>query len=234
MEYDTTIIRIRRASISPPRIRLRRHDDQPIISPRKRGGQRKPRTRQSKHHGQGHPKQSAFKNTSGFQSKDLPENDSGEGHTEEAVFPSLHGPDAGDTFPDFMDSDSLNVDLPLQTFPSDTEGLGPDHYQPFIEAISAGECGFYQLSQRLFVVNGWNKVSNTTSVSTFWCVYVVFLRYFLENKWYHLDKLQVGHDSISVCMCPEGRSRSICLHIRFLSEFGEERFPFSPEIPGML
>jgi len=42
-----------------------------------------------------------------------------------------------------------------------------DSYFSFVEAVLSDECSFYQLSQKLFVVNGWNIKKNETSVSFF-------------------------------------------------------------------
>jgi hypothetical protein len=38
--------------------------------------------------------------------------------------------------------------------------------QEFVDAVFSDECGFYQLSERLFVVNGWDDKTNTALVST--------------------------------------------------------------------
>ena len=42
-----------------------------------------------------------------------------------------------------------------------------DSYQSFVEATLAEECAFYQLSERLFVVNGWNVGRKVPTVSDF-------------------------------------------------------------------
>jgi hypothetical protein len=37
-------------------------------------------------------------------------------------------------------------------------------YASFVDAVLSDECSFYQLSQKIFVANGWNPVRNETSV----------------------------------------------------------------------
>jgi len=54
-----------------------------------------------------------------------------------------------------------------------THGNGPfnkttevDPYQYFVEAVFSEECGVYQLSQSIFLINGWNSTRKTITVST--------------------------------------------------------------------
>jgi len=37
-------------------------------------------------------------------------------------------------------------------------------YAGFVDAVLSEECSFYQLSQKVFVANGWNPVKNETNV----------------------------------------------------------------------
>jgi hypothetical protein len=40
-------------------------------------------------------------------------------------------------------------------------------YAGFVEAVLSDECSFYQLSQRIFVANGWNPAKNETNVRSY-------------------------------------------------------------------
>lgn len=82
----------------------------------------------------------------------------------------------------FSDTPSLqyvsNSPVPIQSpsshdeyssFPMDTDCLYPqsseeDSYESFVEAVLAQVCSVYQLTQRMFLVNGWNSISKTPTV----------------------------------------------------------------------
>ncbi|KAF9521277.1 hypothetical protein CPB83DRAFT_900904, partial [Crepidotus variabilis] len=82
-------------------------------------------------------------------------------------------------------------------------------YLVFLEAVSSGECAFYQLNQVMFVANGWNIHKSEA------------------HGWYHLQSASIGlTDTVTVvCMCPEYRNRDHCFHQRFLLDYGKQTFP---------
>lgn len=58
----------------------------------------------------------------------------------------------------FRSPQSLVLEEPVATETKDS-------YECFVEAVFGQVCAIYQLSQRLFVVNGWNTSAKTVSVS---------------------------------------------------------------------
>ncbi|KAF9552825.1 hypothetical protein CPC08DRAFT_646420 [Agrocybe pediades] len=90
-----------------------------------------------------------------------------------------------------------------------------ESYQHFLEAVFSEDCAYYQLSEHLFVVNGWNSTSNA-SIS-----------------WYHLQQVSIGSENVVVCMCPKDGVSDRCFHVRFMHEYGLERFPPSQDIALM-
>ncbi|KDR65901.1 hypothetical protein GALMADRAFT_31167, partial [Galerina marginata CBS 339.88] len=80
-------------------------------------------------------------------------------------------------------------------------------YEFFVEPVQAEECGFWQLSKTLFIGNGWDIRTNTSTMS-----------------WYHLTRVRTANGDEISCLCPEARVCEDCLHSRFLREHGHERF----------
>jgi len=64
------------------------------------------------------------------------------------------------------DNTDINVDIESIHLPNPEPIPLTTPYQYFIEAVFAEECAIYQLSQRLFVVNGWNRRTNMITVSS--------------------------------------------------------------------
>ena len=61
-------------------------------------------------------------------------------------------------------SDKLSM---LRTPSSDVPSIAAEldnSYTSFVEAVMSDDCSFYQLNQKLFVVNGWNTKKNEASV----------------------------------------------------------------------
>ena len=61
-------------------------------------------------------------------------------------------------------SDELSM---LRTPSSDVPSIAVEldnSYTSFVEAVMSDDCSFYQLNQKLFVVNGWNTKKNEASV----------------------------------------------------------------------
>lgn len=174
MDWDHSLIRIRPPTPSPPpRIRLRREDvDVEIVTPRKRTrGATRTRdvSKPSKGQKVGRTNSAILTrgnvdnlHTSGVESPSSQMNhysSPGDVHSSNDVhMHSMH--DGSDV--DLVPSPPLPFEGDVSWF---REQDTMDDYQYFVEAIFAGECGFYQLSRRLFVVNGWNYANNTSNVS---------------------------------------------------------------------
>lgn len=65
-----------------------------------------------------------------------------------------------DTLPILDDSTNFGITQEDETPPETVDSA----YASFVDAVLSDECSFYQLSQKLFVANGWNPVRNETSV----------------------------------------------------------------------
>ncbi|TFK63217.1 hypothetical protein BDN72DRAFT_735812, partial [Pluteus cervinus] len=83
-----------------------------------------------------------------------------------------------------------------------------ESYLAFIEGVEGGTCGFYQLTREVFVVQGWDNRLPATAT----------------DKWYHLNRLQVGTENVYTCFCPASNSAE-CIHQRYLCQYGSSRFP---------
>ncbi|KAF9522519.1 hypothetical protein CPB83DRAFT_733749, partial [Crepidotus variabilis] len=77
----------------------------------------------------------------------------------------------------------------------------------FVDAVLTDECAMYQLDRCLFVVNGWNS------------------RHSESQGWYHLQRTLNNTTREVVCMCTESRNSQSCLHTRFMSDYGDQKFP---------
>jgi hypothetical protein len=105
-------------------------------------------------------------------------------------------------------------------------------YDKFVDAVLAEECAVYQLTGSIFIVNGWERKTGMTTVSS--VTTLVHCRLTLtghKTMWYHLQRTRIGREMIIVCLCPEARTngKQDCLHKRFIEDFGEE-FPFEVEL----
>ncbi|KDR65668.1 hypothetical protein GALMADRAFT_148490 [Galerina marginata CBS 339.88] len=109
------------------------------------------------------------------------------------------------------------VDRPNFDIPGNDTGtvndLDINDYQYFVESVFAEECGFYQLSSRLYLVRGWNEIQRTVAMS-----------------WYHIQQMNIGMDQAFVCMCPNHRRNGVCFHSRYMMDYGHERFPPSADV----
>ncbi|KDR72062.1 hypothetical protein GALMADRAFT_143401 [Galerina marginata CBS 339.88] len=77
-------------------------------------------------------------------------------------------------------------------------------FSTFVEATLVGECGMYQLTDRLFVVNGWNRKKREST-----------------GTWYHLQRTRHHSDGgwEATCLCPGSRNQTaVCFHARFIQE----------------
>ncbi|KAF9531644.1 hypothetical protein CPB83DRAFT_761155 [Crepidotus variabilis] len=85
-------------------------------------------------------------------------------------------------------------------------------YLIFVDAVLSEECALYQLSQSLFVGNGWNT---RKSEAVGWC---------------HIQRTIVGSEGSVICMCPDFKNTDRCFHQRFLTGYGRHAFPFECEM----
>ncbi|KAF6756412.1 hypothetical protein DFP72DRAFT_1008043 [Ephemerocybe angulata] len=81
----------------------------------------------------------------------------------------------------------------------------------FVEAVLDGYCGFDEIAEGLFVVNGWDSKRCEPT-----------------PHWYHLQR--VKERNIAVCTCPQAQSHpnDKCLHVLYLEIEG---FPDEKDIP---
>ncbi|KAH9480806.1 hypothetical protein JR316_0007406 [Psilocybe cubensis] len=118
---------------------------------------------------------------------------------------ALASPDSMDQVRDSIPASptSINVfDLHKPLEMGDQEHI-PDEdsdYATFLNAVSAEECGMFQLTDCLFVVNGWNaKKCQPTKM------------------WYHALCMEINGIKNAVCLCPGTYGRATeCFHSRFL------------------
>ncbi|KDR72093.1 hypothetical protein GALMADRAFT_74422 [Galerina marginata CBS 339.88] len=108
--------------------------------------------------------------------------------------------------------DPLDFDVPVN-YPGSQDDLIISHYQYFVESVFTEECGFYQLSRRLYLVRGWNETYRAITTS-----------------WYHMQQMNIGTDQTFVCMCPNHKRDGICFHSQYMVDYGTERFPPSTDI----
>lgn len=79
--------------------------------------------------------------------------------------------DPGDSIPSFNSSESMLSDTVQmdQVTQASSPVRSEDNYSAFLDAVMAEECGLYQLTDRLFVVNGWNIMRGKATVCQLYC-----------------------------------------------------------------
>ncbi|KAK7059856.1 hypothetical protein R3P38DRAFT_3303589 [Favolaschia claudopus] len=91
--------------------------------------------------------------------------------------------------------------------------IGRDQgYPEYCESIQEEAGAFYQLRTDLFVVNGWDTQKKVSKAG--------------RNSWYHLQRSTIGDLLVTACQCPLSRPDNPCVHQQFLTDYGEEMFPF--------
>lgn len=107
-------------------------------------------------------------------------------------------------------------------------------YASFVEAVLSDECSFYQLTQRVFVANGWDSVKNEATVSFLNLSAPNSLKQYPQPAWYHLQRTSIVEESGIACLCVAGKSNLLpCVHVRFLRDYGDQRFPFDERMSCM-
>jgi len=97
-------------------------------------------------------------------------------------------------------------------------------YNHYVDAVSADDAPFYQISKEMFVVSKWDvrdecNLNHVRPLSSR-CRSQVSDRCFPQNTWYHLQATTIGTDLIVVCTCPHEMGKQ-CVHERFLTEYWE-------------
>ncbi|KAH9478296.1 hypothetical protein JR316_0008749 [Psilocybe cubensis] len=124
------------------------------------------------------------------------------------------------TFTDFPEPNVLetsNQELEATDDDIDTRLLPnfDENYSLFLDAVLAEECGLFQLTSRLFVVNGWNILRGEST-----------------RLWYHVLRVEIDGIFTSVCLCPAANGQSSCFHSRFIDQnagVGSENQAFEVE-----
>ncbi|KAJ7656999.1 hypothetical protein DFH06DRAFT_1132194 [Mycena polygramma] len=94
----------------------------------------------------------------------------------------------------------------MDTEMDDTEDKG---YSEYIDSVLEDGTAFFQVSESLFVVNGWDSK-----------------RMCSKDTWYHIQRSTIGSETIYVCTCPGSNADGICcVHEHLLKEYGTELFP---------
>jgi hypothetical protein len=114
--------------------------------------------------------------------------------------------------------------------PEPTNDLQPAGYFDFVDAVLADIAPFYQISRTLFVSTGWSLQTRTCTVSDLKNKQEMLMTYHrYQIAWYHLQMIRIGREVIMTCLCPYTKSSNNpdtdCVHIQFLREYREERFP---------
>jgi hypothetical protein len=113
-------------------------------------------------------------------------------------------------------------ELEADVGPAVSDSLG---YLDFTDAVWADVTPFYQLSKFLFVSTGWNSQTKTSTVSLTNFVRMDNDVEELQSTWYHQQMIRIGQEVVFMCLCPQTKSALDCVHVRFLHEYREERFP---------
>jgi hypothetical protein len=102
--------------------------------------------------------------------------------------------------------------------------LKDDAYQAYVDLVASDCVSFYQLSETVFVVQGWDGNMRSGTVCSNFLVhnfYLICLTTF-QRSWYHLQCKVIGEDVVVVCFCSSSLK---CVHKRFIEEYGDEQFP---------
>ncbi|KAK7030568.1 hypothetical protein R3P38DRAFT_3314231 [Favolaschia claudopus] len=101
-------------------------------------------------------------------------------------------------------------------------------YRDYCENIQEEGGAFYQIGLDIFVVSGWDaqrKVSKASQSPTNNLIDFEFCT-LLQSSWYHLQRSTIGVLQVNACQCPLSRPDNPCVHQRFLTDYGDEVFPF--------
>ncbi|KAF8068962.1 hypothetical protein FPV67DRAFT_1669006 [Lyophyllum atratum] len=92
-----------------------------------------------------------------------------------------------------------------------SDGVSIDDLQNFwtyVDLVWTGGVSVVQLYGNVFVVQGWDSKS------------AVGMR-----SWYHLERTKIGTKTVVGCYCKRSRRDGVCVHQRFVENYGEEEFP---------
>jgi len=80
--------------------------------------------------------------------------------------------------------------------------------EAFSSAVWDDNCEFNQLTDTLFITNGWNRRLRIPT-----------------SDWYHLVRVETSNGYSVACLCPESRQTLTCLHTVFMQVHGDAMFP---------
>ncbi|CAK5268016.1 unnamed protein product [Mycena citricolor] len=114
-------------------------------------------------------------------------------------------------------------------------GAASDGYAAFCEAILEDGGAFYQISEELFVVHGWDAHAWTLKVREDCELYAKVADKRVKTSWHHLQRSIIGANAVTVCLCPTARTslEHVCVHTRFLDDHGDEHFPVNVQGNGV-
>uniref|UniRef100_A0A8H8CF18 HMG domain-containing protein n=1 Tax=Psilocybe cubensis TaxID=181762 RepID=A0A8H8CF18_PSICU len=124
-----------------------------------------------------------------------------QGNTKKKRHGNLSNASIEDLLDDNEPSDMAMMDV--EQGPGESEANMNDDSEDFLqfaEAVVAEECPIFQLTERMFVVSGWNAAKRES------------------NKfWYHAMRDNTQDTVSVVCLCPLNRLQA-CYHVRYLTE----------------
>ncbi|KAF8057790.1 hypothetical protein FPV67DRAFT_1429432 [Lyophyllum atratum] len=92
-----------------------------------------------------------------------------------------------------------------------SDGVSIDDLQNFwtyVDLVWTGGVSVVQLYGNVFVVQGWDSKSALGM-----------------RSWYHLERTKIGTKTVVGCYCKRSRRDGVCVHQRFVENYGEEEFP---------
>ncbi|KAJ7180058.1 hypothetical protein C8R43DRAFT_871030 [Mycena crocata] len=109
---------------------------------------------------------------------------------------------------DFTSDGELSSDADLASRDLDFDAsAGPERqYDDFVEGVTMGSVGLYQISESFFVCEGWNGYDST-------------------GRWFHLQVVDAASKYFA-CTCSTSTQR--CVHRRYMAEDGFKAFSSSP------
>lgn len=145
--------------------------------------------------------------------------------------PSASNAENNSTADDIDYIDSAANDFTVEEQNGSIENLG---YSEYMDSVLEDGTAFFQISKTLFVVNGWDSKKMCSKVIFLLAGWEDHNSNFIQDTWYHVQRLSIGSEIIHVCTCPATKdsNRSSCVHEFLLKEHGMELFPEDGALPG--
>lgn len=129
--------------------------------------------------------------------------------------------------PEWEVDGGLEQDLPFagdEMLVDDGGTVDVDGFWDYADTVLADALTFNEICEDLFVVQSWNMKSRVGGVSHFTVHSSTSNALTYDQmRLYHLERSTIGDEVIITCYCPQGTNE--CLHIQFMKEYGQERFP---------